>query len=459
MTPEEATPQIRRRHLRVLSDSATAVATAPAPLRTTRRDLSTFGPQVTSGRHAPCERAWPSQAVPGPIGGADKVTYLTRLGQIPQLSSSEIERLAPVVDRYAFRTNNYYLGLIDWSDPDDPIRKIAIPCDEEAVEWGKLDASEEHLYTKAPGLEHKYDDTALLLVNDLCGSFCRFCFRKRLFMKGNVETSRDVSQGLDYTRRHPEISNVLLTGGDPLLLSTNRLDQMLTSLRAIEHVKTIRIGTKMLAFHPQRVLNDPTLLETLRRHSLEDRRVYLMLHFNHPRELTSKAIHGIALLHDARVVTVNQTPLLRGVNDDPVVLGDLLNKLSDVGVPPYYVFIVRPTRGNRHFQVPIERALEIFEEAQMDSSGLALRARLMMSHSSGKIQIVGKNEGYVYMRYHRAADPALKGQFLVLRSNPEALWFDDYGEASVGCSYIAGDPVLAVRARRPQMALERAMLL
>jgi len=360
--------------------------------------------------------------------------YITRLDQVPQLSSAEREHLSPVVERYAFRANTYYLGLIDWRDPDDPIRKIAIPSEAELDDWGRLDASDEHLYTKVPGLEHKYEFTALLLVSDVCGGFCRFCFRKRLFMNESDETSRDVTKGLEYISEHPEINNVLLTGGDPLMLSTKRLDQILTDLRAIDHVKIVRIGSKMPVFNPYRLLNDPALLEVLKRHSLKDRRIYLMVHFNHPRELTGDAIDGIALLHQAGVITANQTPLLRGVNDDPVVLSELFNKLSYIGVAPYYVFIGRPTQGNRHFLLPVERALEVFEQSRMNCSGLAKRARLVMSHSTGKIHILGRTPEHVYMRYHRAADPDQKGRFLVLRSDPDALWLDDYAEAETDYS-------------------------
>jgi lysine 2,3-aminomutase len=358
----------------------------------------------------------------------EKVRYISSLDQVPQLSSSERARLAPVAAKYAFRANNCYLGLIDWDDPTDPIRRIAIPSEDELVDWGRLDASEEHLYAKAPGLEHKYEFTALLLVNDVCGGFCRFCFRKRLFMNGSAETSRDVTEGLKYIRANPQINNVLLTGGDPLLLSTKRLEQILTDLRAIEHVKVIRIGTKMPVFNPYRLLNDPELLEVLKRHSHEDRRIYMMVHFNHPREMSEQAIRGIALLHEAGTITANQTPLLRGVNDDPAVLSELFNRLSYIGVAPYYVFIGRPTQGNRHFLVPIEEALEIFEQSRMNCSGLAKRARLVMSHSTGKVHVLGCTEDHIYMRYHRAADPDKKGRFLVLRKNPEALWLDDYEE-------------------------------
>jgi L-lysine 2,3-aminomutase len=163
-----------------------------------------------------------------------------------------------------------------------------------------------------------------------------------------------------------------------------------------------------------------------------------MVHFNHPRELTDESIHAIGLVHNAGVITANQTPLLRGVNDDPAVLAELFNKLSYIGVAPYYVFIGRPTQGNRHFLIPIEEALRIFEQSRMNCSGLAKRARLVMSHATGKVQILGRTEDHVYMRYHRAADPDQKGRFLVLRSNPEALWLDDYEE--VVRDYLVDNP-------------------
>jgi lysine 2,3-aminomutase len=357
---------------------------------------------------------------------AKKTSYVTRASQIPDVPDDARAEIEAVTKTYAFRANTYYLGLIDWDDPDDPIRRIIIPDIEELDDWGRLDPSNEHAYTKVPGCEHKYEYTGLLLVNDVCGGFCRFCFRKRLFLNGNDEVQRDVAPGLEYIRQHPEINNVLLTGGDALLLSTKRIEQILSELRDIDHVQIIRFGSKLPAFNPYRITNDPELVEALARHSHDDRKIYVMTHFNHPRELTTEAIKAVNLLQKAGVVTTNQTPLLRGVNDDPEVLGDLFNKLSYVGVPPYYVFIGRPTKGNRHFAVPIEEAFEIFEKARMKCSGLAMRARLVMSHATGKIEIVGRTEHETYFRYHRAADPTDKARFMVYPSNPEAFWFDDY---------------------------------
>jgi KamA family protein len=357
---------------------------------------------------------------------AKKTTYVTRAFQIPDIPEDARAEIEAVTERYAFRANTYYLGLIDWDDPDDPIRRIIIPAAEELADWGRLDASNEHAYTKVPGCEHKYEYTGVLLVNDVCGGFCRFCFRKRLFLDDNDEVQRDVGPGLEYIRAHPEINNVLLTGGDALLLSTKRIEHILSELRAIDHVQIIRFGSKMPAFNPFRITDDPALLETLERYSWDDKKIYVMTHFNHPRELTPQAIEGVNLLQKAGVVTANQTPLLRGVNDDPMVLGELFNKLSYAGVPPYYVFIGRPTMGNLHFAVPIEEAFETFEKARMMCSGLAMRARLVMSHATGKIEIVGRTEHETFFRYHRAADPTDKARFMVFPSNPEAYWFDDY---------------------------------
>jgi len=354
--------------------------------------------------------------------------YLRTLNQIPQLTDKEREELQPVVHRFGFRTNQYYQKLINWKDPNDPIRRLIMPSLDELQIWGHLDASHEKAYTKAPGLEHKYEHTALLLVNDVCGGYCRFCFRKRIFMDGNDEIARDVSEGVKYIRKHKQITNVLLTGGDPLILSTNRLSKIISELRTIEHVQIIRIGTKMPAFNPYRILNDKSLLEMIEKYSTNTKKIYFMLHFNHPRELTEPAIESINRLQKTGAILSNQTPLIRGVNDDPDVLAELFQKLTYIGVPPYYVFQCRPTLGNKTFAVPVEQGFEIFEQARMKCSGLGKRARFVMSHRSGKIQVVGLTENYIYMRYHRAANLDEKAKFIVARSNPNAYWFDDYAE-------------------------------
>lgn len=360
-----------------------------------------------------------------------KPRYITSIRNVPQLDSDEKHDLLRVQEQFKFRTNEYYQSLIDWEDPNDPIRRIIMPDLGELEEWGELDASDESIYTKLPGLEHKYESVALLLVNDVCGGYCRFCFRKRLFMDENDEVVKDVSEGLEYIRSHPEITNVLLSGGDPLIMSTPKLTNIIRRIREIEHVRIIRLGTKMPAFNPFRITGDPSLLEMFERYSTPEKRIYVMVHFNHPKELTDEAIAGLGLLQNAGVITANQTPIIRGVNDDPDTLATLFRKCSFVGVPPYYVFQCRPTLGNKAYAVPIEEAYRIFEAAKTSCSGLAFRARYVMSHETGKIEILGLLNKHIIFKYHRSADPVDTGRLMVFKRNPFAYWFDDYEEAVV----------------------------
>jgi KamA family protein len=360
-----------------------------------------------------------------------KPRYLTRVDQLDALSPEEKSMAQKVEEKFAFRSNEYYLSLIDWNDPADPIRRIAVPDPMELEESGLLDPSRESNYTVAPGLQHKYRETALMLVSDMCGTFCRFCFRKRLFMDRGAEVTRDVAEEIEYIRHHPEITNVLLTGGDPLIMATSKLEPIVAAIREIEHVGIIRIGSKMPAFNPYRILDDPSLSEMIRKYSTPEKRIYIMAQFNHPRELTPQAVEALGILLAAGAIVVNQTPILRGVNDDPGVLAELFRKLSFIGVPPYYVFQCRPTLGNRMFQVPVEETYAIVEAAKALVSGLAKRARFVMSHATGKIEIAGLTDEYVFFKYHQAADPENIGKFIAFRRNPEALWFDDYTDPVV----------------------------
>jgi len=356
-----------------------------------------------------------------------KVKYITKLELVNKLSEKERKELKRVTEKFAFRTNDYYNSLINWEDPEDPIRKIVIPTTEELEVWGKLDASNESKYMKVHGLEHKYPDTALLLVTDVCGIYCRFCFRKRLFMNDNDEVARDVSEGLEYIRKHTEINNVLLTGGDPLVLATFKLERILKALADIPHVRIVRVGTKMLAVNPYRIINDTDLLKLFEWFNEETgKKLYVMNHFNHPRELTKEARRAIALVQRTGTTQTNQTPILRGINDSPDTLKELLEELSFVGVPPYYVFQCRPTAGNKTYSTRIEETIDLVEAVRMKVSGLAARVRYVMSHESGKIEILGKTGELVFFRYHRAADPENAGRFMVFKRNPNAHWFDDY---------------------------------
>lgn len=354
--------------------------------------------------------------------------YITDIQSLNMLTPGEKQQLCGVVKQFPFRATEYYLSLIQWDDPADPIRRLIVPSPDELDDFGRLDPSSEQTYTVLPGLEHKYNSTVVLLTTDVCGGICRYCFRKRLFLNPQRETLLDIDAALEYIRSHTEITNVLVTGGDPLILSTGRLEKIIMGLRQIDHVQIVRIGTRMPVFDPFRILDDSDLLCLIDRFSTPEKKIYIMNHFSHPRELTAPAIHALDLLQRAGAILTNQCPLIAGVNDNPDVLAELWRKLSFFGAVPYYLFQCRPALGNRTYTVPIEQGYKIVERAKSQVSGLAKRLRYVMSHATGKIEIVGLTENEVFMKYHRAADDVDSGRFMVLRRNREACWLDDYDE-------------------------------
>ncbi|OWY70246.1 KamA family radical SAM protein [cyanobacterium TDX16] len=365
----------------------------------------------------------------GGIQSPQRVKYVRDIDKIPNIPPNEREKLKRVAERYVFRANDYYLGLINWDDPNDPIKQLIIPREEELSDWGKLDASNEAAVTITRGVQHKYPHTVLLLCNEVCGAYCRYCFRKRLFMDENDEVTNDVSEGIRYIASNPNVTNVLLTGGDPLLMSTRRLTEIIEALRAIDHVQIIRIGSKMPAFDPWRLTNDAALQALFRKYSLPRKRIYLMAHFDHPRELTDAAVNGIDCFIKCGVICVNQCPLIKGINDDPMVLADMYRELSWIGCPPYYLFQGRPTAGNEPYEVPIVRGWNIFREALRHGSGLARRARYVMSHETGKVEIMAVDEKHIYLRYLRAKDESNRGKYMVYQRNDEAYWLDQLDPA------------------------------
>lgn len=353
-----------------------------------------------------------------------KPKYITDIDKVTQIAEKERHRLKEITNKFVFRVNDYYLDLIDWNDPDDPIRKLVIPNEGELDEYGRWDASDEDTNYVVPGCQHKYKTTALLIVSEVCGAYCRYCFRKRLFRNDVKEALLDVEPGLQYISQHPEINNVLLTGGDSLILGTSKIRDIVERLRSIDHVKIIRFGSKLPVFNPMRIYEDRELLDLFRTYSTPEKRIYVMAHVNHPREITPEAMKGFQALHDAGVIVVNQTPVLKGINDDPQVLGELLDKLSWAGVTPYYFFINRPVAGNREFVLTLKEAYDIVEQAKKHTSGLGKRVRLSMSHTSGKIEILVIEDGKAYLKYHQSRDNEY-GKFMILECPDDASWFDD----------------------------------
>ena len=359
----------------------------------------------------------------------ERPRYLTDIHRLDRLSVETRQHLSEVSEAYSFYANTEYLSLIDWDDPDDPIRRIIIPSRWELEAFGTLDPSNEKAYLCAPSLQHKYADTALLMVSRTCAGLCRYCFRKRLFLTNARHIDDDVSAAFEYITAHQEITNVLLTGGDALSLPTRRLDTIMTQLRRIPHVRIIRLGSKMPAFDPARILDDPDLAAVITKHTELRRRVYVMAHFDHPRELTDAALRSIQVLQRAGAIVYNQCPLVTGVNDNADTLALLWKQLAFSGVVSHYLFQCRPTVGNAAFSVPIEHGFEIYSEARSRCAGTASKAEFVISHASGKVQVTGLTEHHVHMRYSRAHLPRFYGRQLVFRRNARARWLDDYSEA------------------------------
>ncbi len=380
--------------------------------------------------------------VPG-VDPKRRVKYIRSVDQVPNIPESEREKLKKVTERYVFRSNDYYMGLINWDDPNDPIKQLIIPRVEELNDWGELDASKESLVTVARGVQHKYPHTVLLLCNEVCGAYCRYCFRKRLFMDDNDEVTLDVSEGIKYIADTPAVSNVLLTGGDPLLMSTRRLVEIFEALRKIPHVRIIRIGSKMPAFDPWRILRDEDLQAAFRKYSEPTRRIYLMAHFDHPRELTDPAVAGIDTFIRCGVICVNQCPMIYGINDNADVLSEMYQKLAWIGCPPYYLFQGRPTAGNEPYAVPIVRGSLIFQETLRRGSGLSRRPKFVMSHESGKIEIMAVDDEHIYLRYHRAKDAENRGRFMIYKRDDKAFWLDDLEPVNVDAHKFEPSPIFS----------------
>jgi lysine 2,3-aminomutase len=367
----------------------------------------------------------------------EKQNIIRRISDLPELGRDEASALELVTREFEFRVPKYYAALIDWTNPNDPLRKIILPNVEEILSDLDLDPSDEAENTLVHGLQHKYKSTALLLVNDVCAAYCRFCFRKRFTLATSVqhhivpaqqlglyenETSFEVGEAIAYIADHKEINNVLITGGDPLMLSLGRLEKIVKTLREISHVKIIRIGTKVPAFDPNTISD--ALLDMLASYVHQDRRIYLMMHFNHPRELTHHVLKLIDRILVRGIIVCNQTPLLRGVNDNAQVLVSLLNLLADGGITPHYIFQCRPTKGNEPYMMTIQKGLQIVSAVRAQLSGLAKRFRYVASHATGKIEIIGHSGENMVFRYHEAKYPGDEDRVFMLPSSNPIYWFD-----------------------------------
>ncbi len=291
--------------------------------------------------------------------------------------------LAEVAERYPMRVNPYYLGLI--RSAGDPIWRQAVPAEEELHDSVCLDDPlEEENQSPIPNLVHRYPDRVLFLVCSECAMYCRFCTRKRKVGGENMAITREsIEAGIEYIRSRPQVRDVILSGGDPLLLGDEKLDGILKALRAIPHVEIIRIGTRVPVVLPQRIT--PALVRILRRYHP----LYINTHFNHPEEITESSSRACGRLADVGIPLGNQTVLLRGVNDDPAVMKRLMQKLLAIRVKPYYIYQADMVQGTDHFRTTVEEGLEIMQGLRGHTSGMGVPAYIIDAPGGkGKIPVL-----------------------------------------------------------------------
>ncbi len=271
-------------------------------------------------------------------------------------------------ERLPFQLNDYWAGLIQ--SADDPIGKQTLPSEEElSPKRGDLpDPLQEEKHRKAPLIIHRYRERVLFLVSNTCPVYCRFCTRRRLVGRAPFPASDQMSQSFNYLREHREIREVILSGGDPLILSDHRLGWILENLQAIEHVKILRIGTRVPATLPQRITE--SLVALLKNFNP----LYILTQFNHPREITEESREACARLANAGIPMLNQSVLLKEVNDDPEIMLELMQKLVEIRIIPYYLHQLDPVQGAGHFEVSIEKGREIIRYLRKHTGGIAVPA-------------------------------------------------------------------------------------
>jgi len=308
---------------------------------------------------------------------------ITKPGDLTRRYGIDPQPLEEVAAQYPMRVNPYYLGLI--KEVDDPIWRQAVPSEQEVHDSVcYADPLEEENQSPVPNLVHRYPDRALFLVCSECAMYCRFCTRKRKVGGESMLVNRDtIESGLGYLSEHVEIRDVIVSGGDPLLLSDEKLDWILTRLRAIPHIEIIRIGSRIPVVLPQRITMG--LIRVLRKHQP----IYLNTHFNHPDEITETSAKACTRLADAGIPLGNQTVLLRGVNDDPTVMKRLMQRLLTIRVRPYYIYQADMVQGTDHFRTSVEEGIEIIRALRGHTSGLGVPAYVIDAPGGGgKIPIL-----------------------------------------------------------------------
>jgi lysine 2,3-aminomutase len=326
-----------------------------------------------------------------------RITSLEQLNRLlPTLTPEEYAGTQLANTKLALGITPYFFNLIDPADENCPIRRQVIPRIEETntAPWEMSDPCGEDSHSPVPGLVHRYPDRVLFLVTDRCASYCRYCTRSRLVSNASgYDFHPNFQAQLDYVRRTPAIRDVLLSGGDPLLLSDDKLEYLLRELRAIPHVEFLRIGTRIPIFLPQRIT--PELCAMLRKYHP----LFVSIHANHPRELTTEAREGLGRLADAGVPLGNQSVLLRLVNDDVTTMQALIQKLLLCRVKPYYLYQCDLIAGSAHLRSSVRRGLEIMSGLRGHTTGYAIPQYVIDAPGGGgKVPI---NPDYILNRNSR----------------------------------------------------------
>lgn len=352
----------------------------------------------------------------------NRIQDLAQLDRILALSTDERAAIEQGGSMLPVGITPYYTSLLSHDDPCHALRRAVLPCTQEFVhspgESGDPLAEEE--MSPVPGLVHRYPDRVLLLVSDFCPTYCRYCTRSRVVGQGVIHpAAARLEKSFEYLRRHPEIRDVLVSGGEPLALSDDRLDWVLAELRRIPHVEIIRIGTKAPVVMPQRIT--PQLTRMLRRHHP----LWMSIHFTHPDECTVEAARATAQLADAGIPLGSQTVLLKGINDDAGVMKKLVQKLMTMRVRPYYVYQCDPIYGSTHFRTSVEKGLDIIRALRGFTSGYAVPTFVIDAPGGGgKIPIMpdyvaGRDGEYLLLRnyegtIYRYHDPLLREELVTV---------------------------------------------
>jgi len=292
----------------------------------------------------------------------NSITQGERLAEDYGADAGEIDAICKA---YPMRIPRYYYNLIQQAG--DPIWKMSVASINELMDdSAPEDPLHEEEDSPVPRLTHRYPDRVLLLITDRCPMYCRFCTRKRMVGQTSAISEKTIAMGIDYIRSHPEIRDVLLSGGDPLMVSDRKLESIISRLRAIPHIEIIRIGTKFPCVLPSRITD--SLCAMLKKYHP----IFINTHFNHPREVTPQAKEACERLANAGIPLGCQTVLLKGVNDDPVILRELMHKLLMMRVRPYYLYQADLTRGTNHFRTRVEAGLEIMQALRGFTTGFAV---------------------------------------------------------------------------------------